>query len=280
MKNRIIFALSLLLFVFIILSDLTVPRDIKKIEKKVKEYLKEKYHEEFNIDSINVDKYVYDEEELDDAYIYEFDVSSSRLTKFKLYYYEYDNNSFEKNNIEDLVEPGIYENYIYEYKIKEFENKYYKDILNIIDKSSNIEFSLDNMQVGLYNILLLYKNSSKEDKELFDKYYGFNKRVSDKEFLDTYFEISKTNELIINMDVNKEINDDNIESFKNDIRNLVLFLKENNIDYYDINMNLNGYVNARATRYTDNNKEQIYLVFDYPSYFDIKDSFNVIVFDL
>ena len=280
MKNRLIFALSLLLFVFIILSDLTVPRDIKKIEKKVKEYLKEKYHEEFNIDSINVDKYVYDEEELDDAYIYEFDVSSSRLTKFKLYYYEYDNNSFEKNNIEDLVEPGIYENYIYEYKIKEIENKYYKDILNIIDKSSNIEFSLDNMQVGLYNILLLYKNSSKEDKELFDKYYGFNKRVSDKEFLDTYFEISKTNELIINMDVNKEINDDNIESFKNDIRNLVLFLKEKNIDYYDINMNLNGYVNARATRYTDNNKEQIYLVFDYPSYFDIKDSFNVIVFDL
>ena len=149
-----------------------------------------------------------------------------------------------------------------------------------MDKSSNIEFSLDEMAIGVDNILFQYRDDSDEMKDLYKKYNALDKTVSDEDFLKTYFSLSQTNELIITLDINKEINENNIEEFKDEIRSLVKYLKKNNIDYYDINMNLNGYVNARATRYTDENKEQIYLVFDYPSYYDTKSSFNVIVYDL
>ena len=281
MKNRLLFIITIIIFIFVIFTNWTYPISKSKIEKKVKEYLKEKYHEEFKIDSFKSYNYNYEEEEnIDDAFVYEMDIVSQRLVKFKLYYYIYRNNSYENNKDKNLIMPGIYENYIYEYKIREMENKYYKDILKIVDKSSNIEFSLENIQVGIDNILFSYRNDSLEEKELFKKYYSFKKNISDEEFVNTYCSISKTKELIITMDINKEINVNNIDSFKKNIRELVKYLKDNNIDYYDINMNLNGYINARATRYLDNNKEQIYLVFDYPSYVDTKELFSVIIFDL
>lgn len=281
MKNRLLFIITIIIFIFVIFTNWTYPISKSKIEKKVKEYLKEKYHEEFKIDSFKSYNYNYEEEEnIDDAFVYEMDIVSQRLVKFKLYYYIYRNNSYENNKDKNLIMPGIYENYIYEYKIREMENKYYKDILKIVDKSSNIEFSLENIQVGIDNILFSYRNDSLEEKKLFKKYYSFKKNISDEEFVNTYCSISKTKELIITMDINKEININNIDSFKKNIRELVKYLKDNNIDYYDINMNLNGYINARATRYLDNNKEQIYLVFDYPSYVDTKELFSVIIFDL
>ena len=281
MKNRLLFIITIIIFIFVIFTNWTYPISKSKIEKKVKEYLKEKYHEEFKIDSFKSYNYNYEEEEnIDDAFVYEMDIVSQRLVKFKLYYYIYRNNSYENNKDKNLIMPGIYENYIYEYKIREMENKYYKDILKIVDKSSNIEFSLENIQVGIDNILFSYRNDSLEEKELFKKYYSFKKNIIDEEFVNTYCSISKTKELIITMDINKEINVNNIDSFKKNIRELVKYLKDNNIDYYDINMNLNGYINARATRYLDNNKEQIYLVFDYPSYVDTKELFSVIIFDL
>ena len=281
MKNRLLFIITIIIFIFVIFTNWTYPISKSKIEKEVKEYLKEKYHEEFKIDSFKSYNYNYEEEEnIDDAFVYEMDIVSQRLVKFKLYYYIYRNNSYENNKDKNLIMPGIYENYIYEYKIREMENKYYKDILKIVDKSSNIEFSLENIQVGIDNILFSYRNDSLEEKELFKKYYSFKKNISDEEFVNTYCSISKTKELIITMDINKEININNIDSFKKNIRELVKYLKDNNIDYYDINMNLNGYINARATRYLDNNKEQIYLVFDYPSYVDTEELFSVIIFDL
>ena len=281
MKNRLLFIITIIIFIFVIFTNWTYPISKSKIEKKVKEYLKEKYHEEFKIDSFKSYNYNYEEEEnIDDAFVYEMDIVSQRLVKFKLYYYIYRNNSYENNKDKNLIMPGIYENYIYEYKIREMENKYYKDILKIVDKSSNIEFSLENIQVGIDNILFSYRNDSLEEKKLFKKYYSFKKNISDEEFVNTYCSISKTKELIITMDINKEINNNNIYSCKKNIRELGKYLKDNNIDYYDINMNLNGYINARATRYLDNNKEQIYLVFDYPSYVDTKELFSVIIFDL
>ncbi len=281
MKNRLLFIITIIIFIFVIFTNWTYPISKSKIEKEVKKYLKEKYHEEFKIDSFKSYNYNYEEEEnIDDAFVYEMDIVSQRLVKFKLYYYIYRNNSYENNKDKNLIMPGIYENYIYEYKIREMENKYYKDILKIVDKSSNIEFSLENIQVGIDNILFSYRNDSLEEKELFKKYYSFKKNISDEEFVNTYCSISKTKELIITMDINKEININNIDSFKKNIRELVKYLKDNNIDYYDINMNLNGYINARATRYLDNNKEQIYLVFDYPSYVDTEELFSVIIFDL
>lgn len=281
MKNRLLFVITIITFLFVIFMNWSNPISKSKIEKEVLNYLKNKYHEEFKIDTFKTYKYNYDEEELvDNAYIYEMDIISQRLITFKLYYYIYRNNSYENNKDKDLIVPGIYENYLYEYKIRELENKCYKDILSIMDKSSNIEFSLDNIQVGTDNILFTYRNTSKKDKKMFKKYYNFKKNVSNEDFLNTYFSISKTKEVIITMDINKEIDNNNIDSFKNDIRKLVNYLKENNIEYYDINMNLNGYINARATRYLDNKKEQIYLVFDYPSYFDTENMLSVIIFDL
>ncbi len=281
MKNRLLFTITVLLFVFVILYGLSNSSNKNKVEKEVLTYLKDKYHEEFKINSIKEYNYVFEEEyEISDAFVYEMEVSSHRLVSFKVYYYEYRNNSYEKNDDLDLISPGIYENYIYEYKIREIKNKYYKDILGIMSKSKNIEFSLDNIAVGLDNVLFKNRNDSKERIDLYDKYYSFNKSVSDQEFLDTYYSISKTDSLIITMDINDDITPNNIEEFKEEIRTLVKYLNKNHIYNYDINMNLDGYVNARATRYTDNNKEQIYLIFDYPSYYDTEDSFNVIIFDL
>ena len=115
MKNRLLFIITIIIFIFVIFTNWTYPISKSKIEKKVKEYLKEKYHEEFKIDSFKLYNYNYEEEEnIDDAFVYEMDIVSQRLVKFKLYYYIYRNNSYENNKDKNLIMPGIYENYIYE----------------------------------------------------------------------------------------------------------------------------------------------------------------------
>lgn len=278
MKNKsIILLISLIIFliIFIITGFNNKDNDIKN---EVLEYLGEKYNEKFTILDFDKQNSVNDDNEvINGLNKYVLTVESHRLVRFNVIYYKYDNKDYYKNNIDkNIPVSGIYENYIYYYKIKDIKN----DILNILKDDiinyDSVDVSLENITMDDTNILVKYSNLDSSYIENIDKYLKLNKRVSNKDYLDIYKELIGNKNIVIDIEYNKEIDKNNIDEFKDEVRNIVNKLKDNGYDY-DITFNLNNYTTARVTEY-ENGK--IYLIFDYETYskIEIDDKLNVYIY--
>ncbi len=272
--------------IIIFLGYLSISRfslEDNKIKKEVLSYLENKYNEEFKIKHITQNKNTYldNEEEkiIEDSYIYRVSVESKRLINFDVIYVIYkDENNYEKYKSFDILKEGIYENYIYEYKIREINTDLKKDIKDIMSNSKSINISLESIDLEGDNILLKKSSDSKELSDLIDKYYSFNKRTSIEDYIDLYKQISKNENIVIDMKINKTIRKNNLDSFKRELKELVKYLNNYGFEDYDINFEFNNYQYGRATRYLDNNSEEIYLIFDYEYYSDVSDEDKLNVF--
>ncbi len=284
MKNKkVILGLGFIGLVLVVLlllfSSKKLNQDQKKVQNEVLSYLEEKYNEKFTIDSVSVENNYYEELEEDDyvkinipsSYIYTLNVKSSRLIPFKVIYVLYNEDNYNDYKEYNVRASGLYENYIYEYKIREIRSNIKEKVLDTITDSKNLQVSLTGLTSDNDNILIDYSNDEESTKELYEKYRSMNKKTNTIDFFKTYSLVSKGTSLIINLDIDKNIDKDNVESFKKEVKSLVQYVQSLGYLNYDLNFNIKNYVTSRATRYLEDNQEEIYLIFDYESYSNILD---------
>ena len=268
--------LVVLLFIF---SSKKLNKDQKKVQNEVLSYLEEKYNEKFTIDSVNIENNYYEVLEDDEyvkinipsSYIYTLNVKSSRLIPFKVIYVLYNEDNYNDYKEYGVRASGLYENYIYEYKIREIRSSIKEKVLDNITDSKNLQVSLTGLTSDNDNILIDYSNDEESTKDLYDKYRSMNKKTTNIDFFKTYSLVSKGTSLIIDLDIDKNIDKSNVESFKKEVKSLVQYVQSLGYLNYDLNFNIKNYVTSRATRYLEDNKEEIYLIFDYESYSNISD---------
>lgn len=280
MKKKItIISFILILVLLIILSFILSYFDGKKNNEKKEEvkelvlnYLKDKYNDEFEIKDFSVEKVPYEIDVVSDNGIessnfYVLKMVSTRLVEFDAVYIEYlDEDIYLENKENDIMEPGIYDNYIYEYKTRTINSELREKIISIIDNVKDIDVSLTD--IGNYyieNLLIRQTLDSEEEIVLYEKYHSFNKEVSNIDFYNTTKDIT-SGDLVIDIEVNDYITEDNISSFKKKVIKIVSYLQEAGYENYEINFILNKYQSANVTRYLVDDKEQIYLMFDYDSF--------------
>ncbi len=284
MKNKkVILGLGfiglVLVALLLIFSNKKLATDQKKVQNEILSYLEEKYNEKFTIDSVSIENNYYEVLEEDEyvkinipsSYIYTFNVKSSRLIPFKVIYVLYNEDSYNDYKKYNVRASGLYENYIYEYKIREIRSSIKEKVLDTITDSKNLQVSLTSLTSDNDNILIDYSNDEKTTKELHDKYRSMNKKTTNIDFFKTYSLVSEGTSLIINLDIDKNIDKDNVEKFKKEVKSLVQYLQSLGYLNYDLNFNIKNYVTSRATRYLEDDEEEIYLIFDYESYSNIAD---------
>ena len=72
---------------------------------------------------------------------------------------------------------------------------------------------------------------------------------------------------------------DNLSEFKKKVKKLVSYLQDVGYVNYEINFKLNKYQSANVTKYFDDDKEQIYLMFDYENFSIEEDMLNAYILD-
>ncbi len=295
MKRRNIFiiiilvVLLLITFVITFFNDHQYQNEIKKVKDEVLDYLKDKYHEEFTIENFNRVKNTYDAEkngdyltlDMQNSYLYTFEISSARLIKFDVFYVQYNDRS-EYDELKDynILKEGIYENYIYEYKTRDIKRQIRSKTLDIMHNSSSLDVAFDVLSLDETNILLERTLDSATTQELYHKYRQLDKTSSNLEFYELARQINTSGSLIINLDINDYITVKNVGDLQTQVKELVSYLRELGYDYYDINMHFKNYETARVTRYLDNGREEIYMIFDYEEYADVNrdEKLNVYIF--
>lgn len=284
MKNKkVIIGLGFIGLVLVVLllifSSKKLNKDQKKVQNEVISYLEEKYNEKFTIDSVSIENNYYEVEEDDEyvkinipsSYIYTLNIKSSRLIPFKVIYVLYNEDNYNDYKKYNVRASGLYENYIYEYKIREIRSSIKEKVLDTITDSKNLQVSLTGLTSDNDNILIDYSNDEESTKELYDKYRSMNKKTTNIDFFKTYSLVSQGTSLIINLDIDKNIDKSNVESFKKEVKSLVQYVQSLGYLNYDLNFNIKNYVTSRATRYLEDGEEEIYLIFDYESYSNISD---------
>jgi len=288
-KNKlIIFCIFLILILLVLISfllsfynDIQYNKKIDNIKDEVIMYLKDKYNEDFIVEDIVIEKNTYDvekddvyvTEEMSSSYVYTLKMSSNRLVKFDVIYVVYeDDKEYDHNKKYNIMEEGLYENYIYEYKIKEFRKEMKQRIFNIVNNIENFKVSIEEAQASVNNILVDYSLDTINVKKIYDKYRKVTKDISNKDFYDLYVEIDDNSSLIIDLEVNTFINKSNILNFQKEVKELVLYLEKLGYKEYEINYNFNNYQTASVTKYFSDDKEQIYLIFDYQVFSNVDEA--------
>lgn len=280
-KNIYIIICLFIIFLLVISFGVSFYND-KKINDKhnnVKEdvltYLKDKYNEDFDIVSFDYVKnsytFIEGEEfvtkEMRDSYIYNLKLSSNRLLEFDVTYIVYENID-EYNDLKqyDILESGIYDNYVYKYKIKSIKSEI-KDGVN--DNLSNvIDFDLYIDYFDEENLVLDYSLDSDEEKKINKEYRELDKSISNLDWFLFCRKINTIYALTLDIEVNNYIDKNNLDEFKYEVKNMVLYLEELGYDNYDINFGFKNYLSARATKYDED--DSIYLIFAYvENYTDI-----------
>ena len=283
--KKSIYIISILFIIFLLLISFGISfyndkkLDLKhnNIKEEVLSYLKDKYNEEFDIVSFDYIKNSYsfiDNEELVTkdmkySYIYNLKISSKRLIEFDVTYVVYEEideyNDLKKH---DIIEPGIYDNYIYLYKIKSIKSEI-KNSVN--DKISNvIDFDLYIDYFDEENLVLDYSLDSEEEKSLNKKYRELDKNISNLDWFLFCREINTIYALTFDIEVNNYIDNNNLDEFKDEVKDLVIYLELVGYDNYDINFSFKNYLSARATKYDED--DSIYLIFAYvENYTDISE---------
>ena len=122
--NKKNFVLILILILLVSLSFIITffsgdKKRITQVKEDVLEYLSNKYNEEFEIKDYTLDQVPYEidvvsDEGFETSELYVFKVVSRRLVEFDVVYIEYlDEDVYLNNKANDIMEPGIYDNYLY-----------------------------------------------------------------------------------------------------------------------------------------------------------------------
>ena len=111
-------------------------------------------------------------------------------------------------------------------------------------------------------MLLDYSLDSKEEKDIHKEYRDLDKNISNLDWFLFCRKINTIYALTLDIEVNNYIDESNLDEFKKEVKNLVLYLEDSGYDNYDINFNFKNYLSARATRYEEEN-DSIYLIFAY-----------------
>ena len=291
-KNFLIGIISVIFLGMIIFSfclsffnDKKYKEKIASVEKDVLGYLLDKYNEEFSIKEIFVEKVPYaidvvSDEGLENSNFYKIKCSSNRLIEFDVVYVEYlDNDIYLENKEIDIIEPGIYDNYIYLYKVKDMSAEIKKNLTGIVENVRDVDVTLSD--IGNYymdNLLFRQTLDSDNEIEIYDKYLSYNKLVSNKEFYDTTMAITNGN-ITIDIDINNYIDTNNLNEFKKVVIELVDVIKKMGYDAYEINLKLNKYQSANVCKYLSDDKEQIYLMFEYESYSNEENKLTAYILD-
>lgn len=288
-KKNLVLILVLILLVslsFIITFFSGDKKRITQVKEDVLEYLSNKYNEEFEIKDYTLDQVPYEidvvsDEGFETSELYVFKVVSRRLVEFDVVYIEYlDEDVYLNNKANDIMEPGIYDNYLYFYKLKDIKSDIRKDVEDILGNVKGIDVSLTD--IGNYyieNLLIRQTLDSKEELVLYDKYLKLDKSVSNIEFYNLTKDITN-GDIVVDIEVNDYIDKDNLSEFKKKVKKLVFYLQDVGYVNYEINFKLNKYQSANVTRYlVDDDKEQIYLMFDYENFSIEEDMLNVYILD-
>ena len=280
-KNIYIIICLFIIFLLVISFGVSFYNDKKindkhnKVKEDVLTYLKDKYNEDFDIVSFDYVKnsytFIEGEEfvtkEMRDSYIYNLKLSSNRLLEFDVTYIVYENID-EYNDLKqyDILESGIYDNYVYKYKIKSIKSEI-KDGVN--DNLSNvIDFDLYIDYFDEENLVLDYSLDSDEEKKINKEYRELDKSISNLDWFLFCRKINTIYALTLDIEVNNYIDKNNLDEFKYEVKNMVLYLEELGYDNYDINFGFKNYLSARATKYDED--DSIYLIFAYvENYTDI-----------
>ena len=288
--NKKNFVLILILILLVSLSFIITffkgdKKRITQVKEDVLEYLSNKYNEEFEIKDYTLDQVPYEidvvsDEGFETSELYVFKVVSRRLVEFDVVYIEYlDEDVYLNNKANDIMEPGIYDNYLYFYKLKDIKSDIRKDVEDILGNVKGIDVSLTD--IGNYyieNLLIRQTLDSKEELVLYDKYLKLDKSVSNIEFYNLTKDITN-GEIVVDIEVNDYIDKDNLSEFKKKVKKLVSYLQDVGYVNYEINFKLNKYQSANVTKYFDDDKEQIYLMFDYENFSIEEDMLNVYILD-
>ena len=288
--NKKNFVLILILILLVSLSFIITffsgdKKRITQVKEDVLEYLSNKYNEEFEIKDYTLDQVPYEidvvsDEGFETSELYVFKVVSRRLVEFDVVYIEYlDEDVYLNNKANDIMEPGIYDNYLYFYKLKDIKSDIRKDVEGILENVKGIEVSLTD--IGNYyieNLLIRQTLDSKEELVLYDKYLKLDKSVSNMEFYNLTKDITN-GDIVVDIEVNDYIDKDNLSEFKKKVKKLVSYLQDVGYVNYEINFKLNKYQSANVTKYFDDDKEQIYLMFDYENFSIEEDMLNVYILD-
>ena len=186
-----------------------------------------------------------------------------------------ENEEYQKNNVlplyndlkqYDILESGIYDNYVYKYKIKSIKSEI-KDGVN--DNLSNVtDFDLYIDYFDEENLVLDYSLDSDEEKKINKEYRELDKSISNLDWFLFCRKINTIYALTLDIEVNNYIDKNNLDEFKSEVKNMVLYLEELGYDNYDINFSFKKYLSARATKYDED--DSIYLIFAYvENYTDI-----------
>jgi len=258
-------------------NDKKIREQREQIQRLVLNYLEDKYKEKFEIKEYYLEKVPYDvstlsDEVIDSSKLHVFKLISNRLIEFDVIYIEYlDDSVYKSNKVNDIMEPGIYDNYLYEYKRRDIKNELKDNVSQICYNVKSIDVSLTD--IGNYyieNLLIRQSLDSKEEIVLYDKYLSLDKMVSNIEFYNLTMDITNGN-LILNIDMNDYIVSSDLSDFKEIVVELVKYIEKIGYVQYDINFSFNKYQSARVTKYLTDEKEQIYLIFDYEMYSNEKD---------
>ena len=288
--NKKNFVLILILILLVSLSFIITffsgdKKRITQVKEDVLEYLSNKYNDEFEIKDYTLDQVPYEidvvsDEGFETSELYVFKVVSRRLVEFDVVYIEYlDEDVYLNNKANDIMEPGIYDNYLYFYKLKDIKSDIRKDVEDILGNVKGIDVSLTD--IGNYyieNLLIRQTLDSKEELVLYDKYLKLDKSVSNIEFYNLTKDITN-GEIVVDIVVNDYIDKDNLSEFKKKVKKLVSYLQDVGYVNYEINFKLNKYQSANVTKYFDDDKEQIYLMFDYENFSIEEDMLNVYILD-
>lgn len=288
--NKKNFVLILILILLVSLSFIITffsgdKKRITQVKEDVLEYLSNKYNEEFEIKDYTLDQVPYEidvvsDEGFETSELYVFKVVSRRLVEFDVVYIEYlDEDVYLNNKVNDIMEPGIYDNYLYFYKLKDIKSDIRKDVEDILGNVKGIDVSLTD--IGNYyieNLLIRQTLDSKEELVLYDKYLKLDKSVSNIEFYNLTKDITN-GDIVVDIEVNDYIDKDNLSEFKKKVKKLVSYLQDVGYVNYEINFKLNKYQSANVTKYFDDDKEQIYLMFDYENFSIEEDMLNVYILD-
>lgn len=268
----IILTIVILSFIMSFINDKKIKERREEVKELILNHLEDKYNETFEIKEYLVEGVPFDittltDEVIEKSSFHKFVVASSRLIEFDVVYIEYlDHDVYSKNKELDILEPGIYDNYIYNYKMRDIRSEIREEVNTILGNVKNIDVSFTD--IGNYyieNLLIKQGLDSKEELELYDEYFNLNKDISNKDFYDKTMKISN-GELILDIEVNDYIVNSNLSNFKKKVKKLVKYIQKLGYGEYNINIVLNKYQSANIVKYLEEEKNQIYLIFDYDIY--------------
>lgn len=295
MERKKIVLSCVIVFTMLLISSLFlfthIKRDIKikRIKQEVIDFLDNKYDEEFTVLSIKNEKNSYNdysEEDaltkyIDSSYIYTLTVQSSRLVEFPVIYVDYEKDNYDDFKNYDIIEQGIYENYIYEYKIRDIKQEIKQKILETFSNANNLDVSIENITLSPDNILVNRSLQSDELTNLYDDYRKMNKAISNHEYYEMCSRIMSETALVINLDIDDFIDVSKVEHLEEEVRTAVTYLQDLGYENYEIHLNFTDYQSAIATRFIDDSKEEIYLLFEYANYSSVpyEEQLKIYIFD-